>query len=145
MHSVSIKKMIGWTVVILFAAVILLFSSQDGLQSNQLSGQFVQNQTYNAILRKIAHLMEYFLLGTLIFTVLFVSRVRQKNAFIMTLIFCLAFAAVDEYYQKFIPGRVPSLRDVMIDFAGSALAVLILFCVIGIFKRFNGRNNHELH
>jgi VanZ family protein len=191
MHHVSIKKIICWAAVILFAAAILLFSSQDGSQSNQLSGQYVQkvkkagnympgevkrvierivrnqedvgnnettkplgkesylekikrNQKDNAMLRKIAHIMEYFLLGTLTFTVLFVSKVRQKKAFLITLIFCLAFAYVDEFYQKFIPGRVSSLRDVMIDFAGSILAVIILFCVMSIFKRVKGRNKHEL-
>jgi VanZ family protein len=36
---------------------------------------------------------------------------------------CLAFAVTDEWYQSFIPGRVPALQDVMADAGGIALGL----------------------
>ena len=36
---------------------------------------------------------------------------------------CLVFAASDEWHQHFVPGRVPSLEDVLADGIGIVLGV----------------------
>lgn len=37
-----------------------------------------------------------------------------------------AYGVLDEYHQSFVPGRDASVLDVVADFAGAALAVLII-------------------
>ena len=52
---------------------------------------------------------------------------KIKNKTILTVLFIsLAYALSDELHQLFILGRFCSLRDVLIDFAGSVFSVLVL-------------------
>lgn len=37
-----------------------------------------------------------------------------------------AYGVLDEFHQSFVPGRNPSVLDVLADFVGAALAVLII-------------------
>lgn len=39
------------------------------------------------------------------------------------LIFCLLYGISDEFHQSFIPGRSPSLDDIVADFTGSVLCL----------------------
>ena len=47
---------------------------------------------------------------------------RPRCALIAVLV-CLVFAASDEWHQHFVPGRVPSLEDVLADGIGIVLGV----------------------
>ena len=40
-------------------------------------------------------------------------------------IFCTLFSMVDEWGQRFVPGRVPSLEDVALDSAGILLGLVL--------------------
>ena len=42
---------------------------------------------------------------------------------LLTVLVCLVFAASDEWHQQFVPGRVPSLEDVLADGIGIMLGV----------------------
>ncbi|MFN0203426.1 MAG: VanZ family protein [Bacteroidia bacterium] len=71
------------------------------------------------LVRKLAHVTEYFILF------LFVSR-AQKHYFptlssLYLMLFCLLYAASDEYHQTFIFGRVGCLSDVGVDMLGVIL------------------------
>lgn len=79
------------------------------------------------IVRKTAHFTLYGILGGLAFlsvvtytSVPFLLRTALSGAI------CLLYAISDEIHQIFVPGRSGEVRDVCIDFAGSALAILIL-------------------
>lgn len=139
-------------------AVIFAFSAQPSEVSNNLStavtekisryvpsdtkkigaDSFEQNQlAANTFIRKNAHFFLFFLLGTQ--TALCAHTFLKKKPIlsaVLPLLFCLLYAALDEYHQTFVPGRGGNLRDVMIDFSGGALAVLLINAVFFLFFLF---------
>lgn len=130
------KKLVKWLPVILWMIVIFIFSSENGIKSGE-NNKFVIDLlkhiginldkdlggNANFIVRKFAHMTEYFILFLLVY-----RAINEKFSFIKTLIFSLIFvflyASSDEYHQSFIPGRGPSVRDVMIDTSGGTIALL---------------------
>lgn len=102
-----------------------------------------QFDTFHLLIRKTAHFTEYGILSLLIMNFLHSCRVivRSGNSnginrksvinryfMIGTIIFCVAYASLDEYHQSFVDGRGPSVRDVCIDTLG-ACVFLAVFCL----------------
>ncbi|MGH7495691.1 MAG: VanZ family protein [bacterium] len=77
-------------------------------------------------LQSILHIPEYGLLSCLCLLSLLNWSVGTRRASIVALCFCLIFAAADEWYQHFIPGRFMSLGDWIYDAVGvfAGLAVV---------------------
>jgi VanZ family protein len=82
----------------------------------------------HGIVRKIAHFLEYALLGVLAARAFRGSpkaAVRRR-----WLVICVAlivvYALVDEYHQSFVPSRTASIYDSFIDMAGGFTAVLVV-------------------
>jgi VanZ family protein len=49
---------------------------------------------------------------------------------ISALILAALFAVTDEYHQSFVPGRQPSVTDIMIDVVGSGVALIAaMWCI----------------
>ncbi|MGH2970442.1 MAG: VanZ family protein, partial [Solirubrobacteraceae bacterium] len=74
--------------------------------------------TWDTVLRKIAHMVEYGLLWWLWWRALGYGNPVPAVAI------ALAYAATDEYHQTFVEGRVGSPVDVLIDATGVGLAIL---------------------
>ena len=72
----------------------------------------------NGLIRKCAHITEFFLLAVSVSLPLYVYRVRGFKLVLISGLFCVLFAALDEYHQTFVPGRSGSPRDVLIDCIG---------------------------
>ena len=96
-----------WAPVVLWAAAIFALSSVPDLGTGL--------GTWDLVLRKLAHAAEFALLGTLLLRALRLDRAA--------LAFGIAYAASDELHQHFVPGRVGSPYDVLIDAVGVALGV----------------------
>jgi VanZ family protein len=47
---------------------------------------------------------------------------------------CLATAVIDEFIQYFSPGRSAEVRDVLLDFSGAFLGVLMVMLIISLIK-----------
>jgi VanZ family protein len=77
------------------------------------------------VLRKLTHVAEYALLALLWFWAIAARTGRPARATWIALLVCLACGLADEAHQAFIPARTASLRDVVIDVAGAAAALLI--------------------
>lgn len=75
------------------------------------------------LVRKLAHFTEYFVLGGLLWTDFYLT----KESLALPLLTGLIVAGADEYFQTFIPGRSGQLSDVLIDFSGLSLSVLLLW------------------
>ena len=98
---------------------------------------------YHILLRKCGHFTGYGLLGTLFaraWTAFLQRRVlatwtalRVRGA-ALGVASAFAVACADEFHQRFLPGRVSSFRDVMIDTSG-AIVLNILFYLIIATKR----------
>jgi VanZ family protein len=97
-----------WLPVVGWAAVIFAFSSIPHLSSGL--------GTWDYVLRKCAHVMEYAIFGALLLRALG----REVPAFLIG----LAYAASDEFHQHFVRGRHASPVDVAIDAVGIAFGLL---------------------
>ncbi len=100
--------MSAWLPVVAWAAVIFAFSSVPSLATDL--------GTWDTILRKIAHVTEYAILGALL-----TRAVRRPG---LALALAVAYAASDEVHQLFVEGRHGSPLDVLIDTAGALAGVL---------------------
>ncbi len=98
-----------WAPVVLWAAVIFVFSSISDLGTGL--------GTWDLVLRKLAHAGEFAILGALL--------LRALRAELPALAAGIAYAATDELHQRFVPGRVGSLLDVLIDAIGVAAGVAL--------------------
>jgi VanZ family protein len=87
------------------------------------------------LVRKAAHVTEYAILTGLLFRALrgVVGGFwwRAAIAFVPALI----FAPVDEYHQSFVPSRTSSPYDVLIDYCGAILGILICRAIHQRLKR----------
>ena len=98
----------AWAPIVLWAAVIFAFSSVPSLSSGL--------GTWDLILRKIAHLSEYAILGALL------VRAIQRPA--VAILAGGLYAVTDEFHQHFVRGRHAAWYDVLIDTVGVTIGVL---------------------
>ncbi len=86
------------------------------------------------IIRKCAHLTEYFILSMLILRGI---RAGEKGMHLrwvlVTILIVACYAALDEYHQSFVPGRTAAVGDVLIDTSGGIAAQIVasLFVLLG--------------
>ena len=97
-----------WLPVLLWASVIFALSSIPSLATGL--------GTWDLVLRKLAHGVEYAVLGLLL-----ARAVPELPAFAGGLL----YAVTDELHQSFVPGRQAALLDVAIDAAGVLFGVLL--------------------
>ena len=104
-----------WLPPLAWMAVIFAFSTRHG--GDHLAAAEV-------VLRKLAHVIEYFALTALLVRAL--RRSQVATAVPVAVVAALAYAASDEWHQSFVPGRTATPRDVAIDGVGIALAAIVV-------------------
>src|SRR5215211_4858659 len=97
-----------WIPVVAWAAVIFAFSSIPNLGTDL--------GTWDLVLRKLAHVTEYAILGFLL---------ARAVPLTPALLIGIAYAFTDEFHQTFVAGREGAPRDVAIDAAGVAIGLLV--------------------
>jgi len=115
--------MMNWLAVILWLAVVFYFSAQPNLKS-----EF--EPLWDLILRKGAHMAEFFVLTFLFFRALSPYKFKLSHLFLISVLCSLAYAIFDEFHQSFVGGRVASPKDVLIDSFG-----IIGFVVLKVFEK----------
>ena len=85
----------------------------------------------HGLLRKVAHFTEFACLG--IFTCRLLCWLKKPQCLALGVAFLVA--CCDETIQRFVPGRGPSFRDVMIDTSGAAVGMVLLFVGYAYVKR----------
>jgi VanZ family protein len=98
-----------WLPVVAWAGVIFVLSSIPSLSSGL--------GTWDLILRKAAHVVEYAMLGALLYRALGREEVALATG--------IAYAASDELHQHYVNGRHASAVDVAIDAVGVAIGMLV--------------------
>lgn len=79
----------------------------------------------HTIVRKAAHVTEYFLLAIAVSFPLYVYGVRGILLMLLAGIICVGYACADEYHQSMVSGRAASARDVLIDSIGVFFGVIL--------------------
>jgi VanZ family protein len=132
-----------WWPALLWAIAISLFST--GLFTSDNTGHIIipilrfflphaapeTLEFLHHIIRKCAHLTEYFILSMLILRGL---RAGEKGMHLrwalVTILIIAAYAALDEYHQSFVPGRTAAVGDVLIDTTGGIAAQIVASLVV---------------
>jgi VanZ family protein len=99
-----------WLPVVLWAGLIFGLSSIPDLGTG-LGG-------WDLVLRKTAHAAEFAVFGFLL--------VRAFGQELPAVAAGIAYAASDEVHQSFVPGRLGSVWDFLLDSVGVVLGVLLL-------------------
>lgn len=114
-----------WLGVIIWAGLIFFLSSIPNLESG-LANDF--------ILRKLAHMFEYFVLTWLLYSALSNHYLQSEKkhpphwqALLFVLLLAVLYATSDELHQTFVLDRSGNLRDVAIDSVGIVLATFFLY------------------
>jgi VanZ family protein len=81
----------------------------------------------NFMIRKSAHMTEYAVLAVLLL-ISFLKNSKMRP-YLISLFFCLIYAASDEFHQMFVPGRSCRAVDVLIDMTGASAITLIIFII----------------
>lgn len=128
------KKILNLFLLVFWLLIIFYFSNQPGNSSSYLSDNLtllIFNDISNLlifIVRKIAHISEFFILTLLIYNVL-KDYVDFKKACLFSFVFSVLYSISDELHQLFVVGRECLLRDVFIDAIGIILALIIIFFI----------------
>ena len=117
--------------------LIFWFSHQNGEESLKQSNFILQYlkdflEIFGLDVRKLAHFTIYLVLGSSYFLSF---KVLDKKSALVSIILTTLYACTDEFHQGFIPGRVPALKDVLIDTLGGSLGITIIFLFSNLNKK----------
>jgi VanZ family protein len=104
--------LVAWSAMILMAADDTFSAQQSGGWFRALFGRDLP-YVLHVLLRKLAHLVEYALLGAL--------AMWARRSYAVALPWALAIALLDEGRQSLSPTRTGSGWDVLLDLAGAAI------------------------
>ena len=95
----------------------------------------IKNNINSFIVRKGAHMFLFCVLSILLFGSMYNGDNILKSVFI-ALLLAFLYACSDEYHQTFV-GRTGQFDDVLIDFSGAFIGVLIVSLIVkfNIFKK----------
>ena len=79
------------------------------------------------LVHKTGHVIEYGILGILIYRAIKQEKINKKEAIIYAIIMAFFYGITDEFHQSFTPTRTPRLRDVIIDTIGASAGILIVW------------------
>ena len=124
---------VGWMLVIFLASTDALSASHTGQIVEPILLRLFPHITFAELelahlaIRKTAHLIEYGTLGLLLWRAIPEHRTNPEIADWWragtALLVATFYAATDEYHQSFVPSRTASVRDVVIDCCGAAIAL----------------------
>lgn len=78
----------------------------------------------NRIIRKLAHLTEFTILGGVLYVVL--RRYIEYGTVVKTIVLGIVIASLDEFIQLFSLGRSSQLSDVLIDTIGIIIGISVV-------------------
>lgn len=138
---------------ILYVLLILIFIAfifSNSLESSQVSAskssyvvkkinQTLENMNSPFLLkevfvRKSAHFIEFFILGSLVFGFMCMNGWVKSRYIIFPCFFCCLIAMTDETLQYFSK-RGSMLLDVWLDLAASVTAILLLYFIYNRYKK----------
>jgi VanZ family protein len=127
-----------WIALLAWITVIFFFST-DSFSSSETSRilgpvlKFLfpflspeQLSLGHAVCRKAGHVLEYFVLGVLIWRALNPDHAAWAKARLLSVGLVLAVALSDEFHQAFVPSRTSALTDVGYDVVGGMAALMLM-------------------
>jgi len=158
-------RLIPWALVVLLMATIFFLSAQTANESTKLSDQTIRDvavivvpkfskmplekqQNYVLVLRhtarKTAHVLLYTLLGILCMSAMFQLSTKIMMKILIATMISTVYAATDELHQLFVNGRSPQISDILIDFCGVLVGIMLVLLAHWIWVRKKRRFKHNL-
>ena len=156
----SFLRIFSVVLLVSWMGFIFYMSSQPAEVSSQISGGVIEIiaerfypdfdvlselqkaeiiESFQFIVRKAAHIAGFAVLGFFAFlSFISYTKLRRFTRVFWAAAVSLAFAASDEFHQRFVPGRSCELRDFLLDSVGVLGAVILctLFIqIIGPLRR----------
>ena len=151
----NIKIIISAALVVIWMAVIFIFSATPADESDKQSKEIIyliaekiEGKTadqienidaLNHLIRKFAHGSVYFVLCILVMNL--VMQIKEKNyKFIYALIaiaICFLYACTDEFHQIFVDGRAGQYTDILIDTLGTIIGASIYILIFKIKSKYS--------
>lgn len=75
-------------------------------------------------IRKAAHFCIFFVLGLLTCRAFINSLQSKRKGIMLTFLFVLLYAGLDELHQQFTEGRTPMFSDVIVDTVGGCVGII---------------------
>jgi VanZ family protein len=158
-------KVLSVLIILILVSIIFYSSLNSGHDSNEASKKVAlfiadavsgilnlptvepNSELFNvihAVVRKLAHFTEYFILSILIYFACRKFDMSWKKAKLFSFLSAFVLACTDETVQLFVPGRDGRVTDVLIDSSGALIAVAIikLFEKMVIQKRKRVENSN---
>lgn len=135
----------------------------------EIIGTIIENEevmtNIDGIVRECAHGVEYFVLGIFMINALYITlnqrkqeemmlsaetgiecgdKLRVFNCFICAWLVCCIYAITDEIHQIPIPGRTFQVLDLIIDFAGALIGIILYIVSIKLRKRSLSLRSHRV-
>jgi VanZ family protein len=145
------NRLLSWLLVVLWATFIFTFSAD--LFSSEHTASVIlpvlhwllpraseaDLEFLHLLIRKCAHIFEYFVFGLLLFRAVRGPRsgwsLRWAAA---ALLIAAVFAASDEFHQLFVPSRTASGWDALLDASAAAAAQAVMWLVVVRSHRAGG-------
>ena len=146
-----------WVLVFLTMLSIFVFSSHDSKKSTQLSDKVFEtiqeivsdttssDEIYNLsvsqkvnfilIIRKIAHILIYALLGFLLMGSFSLYEIKNSVRIIFSLLLGVLYAISDEWHQTFVNGLSGRAADVAFDFCGVITGIALMILLIAVINK----------
>lgn len=134
------ELIISWMLLVIWMIFIFIMSSFNGNISSNQSGSIADliynlfnisdTEKVSLIVRKCAHVSEFFILGILVINL--ISKYNVKYSYLISFIVCVLYASSDEFHQLFVPGRSGQVTDIFIDMIGTIFSLLVMY----LFNKF---------
>ena len=152
----NLKRVFLWTAVIAWMALIFFFSAQTAPESSGQSGTLIRTilswidssfetltiaeqelriEELQHVVRKLAHMSIYGVLGMLCMAALCTHRLRKWVRPTLAFAISAVYAMSDEWHQTMVTGRSGEIRDVCIDSFGALLGVLLVFVIFNCYQK----------
>lgn len=105
--------------------VIKVASKVMHIKTSSIDKPGIQLSEINYYVRKNAHFIQYFILSILLCSAARQFKLCTTSQIFIILFLLLLFPLIDEVIQKYIPGRTSNIFDIVIDFSGGVLAMII--------------------
>lgn len=145
----EVMRIKNWIPAIIWILVIFCFSTDNFSSENtgsileKIFGGLLNYIHHDAIpmfhllVRKMAHLTEYFILAVLTYAGCRSRRLPRWNWrwVLTTMIIVGVCALLDEFHQSFVPSRTASLQDSLLDISGGLCGLGFIF-ILAFMKGF---------
>ena len=121
LHPLSLLLAIAW------AGVIFFLSSQPGTDTPPLFPH----------MDKLLHALAFGILGFLVLGGIKPGEHGHTRSQLWIAVFIAgAYGVLDEVHQRYVPGRMPDVFDVLADLVGAALGIWLMHTLVG--RRYRG-------